>query len=159
MPITESTLNLEPDLLALKTNEVPFLVSEGENFPLGAIVVVEIKRPMRNDVSPEQEKNPLSQALRYLERLRQGKVKTAAGRPIPGSELIPGFCHVIADLTPTVHECCKQASLRRTEDGLGYFGYNENYEAYIEVHSFDGFLKLARQRNRAFFDHLGLPVN
>jgi hypothetical protein len=52
-----------------------------------------------------------------------------------------------------------QANLRMTSDGLGYFGYNDNYKAYIEVSSFDRLLNLAHQRNRAFFDRLGLPVD
>ena len=42
---------------------------------------------------------------------------------------------------------------------VGYFGYNETLKAYIEVFSFDRLLNLATERNRAFFDHLGLPVS
>lgn len=159
MPITESVSPLEPDLLALQVNDGPVLVSEGESLPLASIVVVEIKRPMRNDAAPGREKDPLFQALKYLEEVREGKVSTATGRPIPRSDQIPGFCHVIADLTPTVRERCKQASLRPTADGLGYFGYNDNYKAYIEVTSFDRLLNAANQRNRAFFDRLGLPTS
>ena len=158
MPITSSTSALEPDLLALKV-EGPVLVAEGESLPLASIVVVEIKRPMRNDAAPGPEKDPLAQALRYLDRVREGQVKTAKGRPIPQSDQIPGFCYVISDLTPTVHERCKQSGLRPTQDGLGYFGFNDNYKAYIEVMSFDRLLNMANQRNRAFFDRLGLPVN
>jgi hypothetical protein len=159
MPITGSASALEPDLLALQVSEGPILVSEGENLPLASIVVVEIKRPMRNDASPGPEKDPLSQALRYLERVREGRVTTAKGRPVPPSDQIPGFIHVIADLTQTVQERCMQSSLRPTHDGLGYFGYNDNYKAYIEVSSFDRLLNMALQRNRAFFDYLGLPVS
>jgi hypothetical protein len=54
---------------------------------------------------------------------------------------------------------CTLANLRITQDGLGYFGYNETLKAYIEVFSFDRLLNLATERNRAFFDHLGLPVS
>ena len=43
-------------------------------------------------------------------------------------------------------------------DGLGYFGFNAPTKAYIEVISFDGLLKAANERNRAFFDKLGLPT-
>jgi hypothetical protein len=157
MPITSSTSALEPDLLALKV-EGPVLVAEGESLPLASIVVVEIKRPGRNDARPG-DKDPLAQALRYLDRVREGQVKTAKGRPIPRSDQIPGFCYVISDLTSTVHERCKQSGLRLAQDGLGYFGYNDNYKAYIEVMSFDHLLNTAHQRNRAFFDRLGLPVS
>jgi len=112
---------------------------------------------MRDDASPE--KDPVAQALNYLERVREGKVRTAKGRPVQRSEDIPGFCYVIADLTRTVEERCKQTGLQRTSDSRGYFGYNANYKAFIEVISFDRLLDMAQQRNRAFFDRLGLPVN
>ena len=36
---------------------------------------------------------------------------------------------------------------------------DKNYKAYIEVVSFDRLLNGARERNRAFFDKLGLPTN
>lgn len=159
MPITESISPLEPDLLALQVHDGPVLVSAGESLPLASIVVVEIKRPMRNDAAPGPEKDPLSQALRYLRQVRAGSVSTSSGRPVPRSDQIPGFCYVLADLTPTVEERCLEADLRPTPDGLGYFGYNANYKAYIEVNSFDRLLNMASQRNRAFFDRLGLPAS
>ena len=71
MPITGSSSRLEPDLLALKVADGPILVAEGERRPLASIVVVEIKRPMRDDASPD--KDPVAQALNYLERVREVK--------------------------------------------------------------------------------------
>jgi hypothetical protein len=47
---------------------------------------------------------------------------------------------VIADLTPTVRERCMEASLRLTPDRRGFFGYNDNFKAYVEVISFDRLL-------------------
>ena len=44
------------------------------------------------------------------------------------------------------------------QNQLGWFGYNNNYNAYIEVISFDRLVNAAKERNRAFFDKLGLPV-
>jgi hypothetical protein len=156
-PITGSTSPKEPDILALQLADTPILLAEGQKLPLASIVVVEIKRPMRNDATSE-DKNPISQCLDYLERVRDGGVKTATGRPIPGSDKIPGYCYVIADLTPSMITCSKNANLRPTQDGLGYFGYNEARQAYIEVISFDRLVNAATERNRAFFDKLGLPI-
>lgn len=158
MPVTGSTSRKEPDILALSMVDSPVLVSEASDFPLASITVVEIKRPMRDDASEGEDKDPIQQAQNYLERVRDGEVRTARGRPIPKSREIPGFLYVLADLTPTMISRCKFASLRPTQDGMGYFGYNENYRAYIEVMSFDRLLRSANQRNRAFFDKLGLPV-
>lgn len=155
-PITDSSDRKEPDLLALQVCDSPMLVSEGSKLPLASIVVVEIKRPMRGD--SKQDGGPISQALGYLDRVRRGNVRTTQGRPIPASDEIPGFCYVISDLTPSVVEHCRMMGLRMTQDKLGFFGYNENYKAYIEVISFDRLLNAAHERNRAFFDKLGLPT-
>jgi hypothetical protein len=117
-----------------------------------------LKRPMRNDAQ-QGDKDPIEQALGYLDRIRQGKVQTANGRLIPGSENIPGFCYVLCDLTPTVVQRCKIHDAIRTSDGLGYFFYNKTYSAYVEVFSFDRLVNSAKERNKAFFDKLGLPTN
>lgn len=157
MPITGNVTTKEPDLLSLKVFDNPMLVNDDASFPLASITVIEIKRPMRNDMSKGEEKDPIDQALSYLERVRDGKVTTKSGRPIPGNNDIPGYCYVLCDLTESMKRRCRRANLRITSDGMGYFGYNEPSHAYIEVISFDQLVKAARERNRAFFDKLGLP--
>lgn len=155
MPITSSSSTKEPDILATRLVGAPVLAAEGENLPLPSIVVVEIKRPMRNDVS--EDKDPIQQCLDYVKRVRSGGILTAGGRPIPPSPDQPAFCYVLADLTQTMISRCEYAGLRRTYDGMGYFGFNEPHKTYIEVMSFDRLVKSATERNRAFFDKLGLP--
>jgi len=158
MPITDSGETKEPDICALNVFDNPILVSEGENLPLASIVIVEIKRPMRNDAAEGEEKDPIEQALGYLERIRQGNVKTASGRPIPKSEHIPGFCYVLCDITPAIEKRCKMHDAISTSDGLGYFFYHKQFSAYVEAISFDRLVNAAKERNRAFFDRLGLPT-
>ncbi|WP_197971673.1 MULTISPECIES: hypothetical protein [Tessaracoccus] len=92
-----------------------------------------------------------------MKRVRNGGVMTASGRPIPASKDQPAFCYVLADLTTTMVSRCEYAGLRPTHDGMGYFGFNEPHKAYIEVMSFDRLVNSATERNRAFFDKLGLP--
>lgn len=156
MPITRSDSTKEPDILATRLNDSPVLTAEGDGLPLPSIVVVEIKRPMRNDAT--EDKNPIEQCLDYVKRIRAGGVRTAAGRPIPPAQDPPAFCYVVADLTSRMVERCQLANLRPTHDGLGYFGFNDAHKAYIEVMSFDGLVNSAMERNRAFFDKLGLPT-
>lgn len=158
MPITEGKENKEPDLCALNVFDNPVLVSEGTKLPLASIVIVELKRPMRDDAKAGEEKDPIEQALGYLERIREGKAKTANGRLIPNSGDIPGFCYAICDITSSIKKRCLIHGLKVTSDHLGYFGYNSNYNAYIEVMSFDRLVNAAKERNRAFFDKLGLPT-
>jgi len=158
MPIIDSEETKEPDICALNVFDEPILVADGKNLPLASIVVVEIKRPMRDDAATGEGKDPVEQALGYLDRIRKGDTTTASGRQIPRSEEIPGFCYAICDITPTIERRCKLLGLTVTADHLGYFGYNPNFKAYIEVISFDRLINAARERNRAFFDKLGLPT-
>lgn len=158
-PITNCVENKEPDICILDVFDEPLLVSESKRMPPAALTIVEIKRPMRNDAGQGEEKDPIEQTLGYLQRIRDGKVQTATGRPIPQSEKIPGFCYVVCDLTSSIEMRCKIHGLTRSADGLGYFGYNSNFNSYIQVISFDGIVNSAKERNRAFFDKLGLPAN
>lgn len=159
MPITESSESKRPDLVSLNVfYDNPILVSEGKGLPLASIIVVELKRPMRNDAGQGGEKDPIEQALDYVSRIRQGKIQTSSGRPIPESGNIPGFCYVLCDLTPTIKERCKFHDAILTNDGLGYFFHHKNYNTYVEVISFDRLVNAAKERNRAFFDKLSLPT-
>lgn len=159
MPITGDTSTKEPDICALNVCDNPLLFSDTQSLPLASITVIEIKRPMRNDAKAGEEKDPIEQALGYLNRIRNGKVKTFNGRPIPNSKDIPGYCYIICDLTESIVERCRFNDLTPSRDHLGFFGYHKFYKAYIEVISFDKLVKSAKERNRAFFDKLGLPTN
>jgi len=160
MPITGSKETKEPDLIALNIFDNPILVAEGANLPLASIVVIEIKRPMRNDARPGEVDDPVEQAIGYLNRVRNGQVQTSGGRWVPESQNVPGFCYVLADITPTLRDrCLIHHDLKWTHDKLGFFGYKQNCNAFIEVISFDQLVNAAKERNRAFFDKLGLPTN
>lgn len=159
MPITGSSDTKEPDLVALNVFDNPMLVSEGKKLPLASIVIVEIKRPMRNDAAEGEAKDPIEQALDYLDRIRNGTVTTASGRLIPESNDIPGFCYVICDITPSVVKRCRMHDAIQTADKMGYFFYHKEFGAYVEVVSFDRLVNAAQERNRAFFDQLGLPAS
>lgn len=158
MKITDSKSTTEPDLISLHVRDNPILVSENSNAPLASIIIVEIKRPMRNNMKAGEKDDPIEQSLGYLNRIREGKVKTAQGRPIPNGKDLPGFCYIVADLTDTLIYRCKMSNLTPSHDGMGYFGFNKEFEAYIEVISFDKLVQSAKERNRAFFDKLGLPT-
>lgn len=159
-PTTNSDSMKQPDIATMRVFENPLLFGE-QRQQQASITVVEIKRPMRNDfVAGESvEKDPVRQSLNYLRRLREGAC-TVKGRPIPNADKIPGFIYILADFTEHLIDCCKMHQLQKTVDGMGYFGYHrdEDYNAYIQVISFDGLVESAKERNRAFFDQLGLPT-
>jgi hypothetical protein len=92
-----------------------------------------------------EDKAPIEQAPGYLKRIRQGKVTTAHGRPIPNSEDTPGYCYVVCGLTTTMVERCKFWDLTTTRDYLGYFGFHKQFKAYIEVISYDKMVDNAKR--------------
>lgn len=155
MPITGATSTKEPDILATRLVDSPLLATDGKTTPMASIVVVELKRPMRNDAG--EGKDPIAQTLDYVSQVRSGGLLTRQGRPVSAYPDAPAFCYIVADLTPTMVARCQLANLKPTHDGQGYFGFNDPFKAYIEVTSFDRLLEAATERNRAFFDRLGLP--
>lgn len=160
MPITESDSRSRPDLyVEIIRNELydnPMLVSNG-TIPPESLVIIEFKKPMREDVGSRDE-DPIIQTLEYLDLIREGKAKTARGRIVPDVKNAPGYCHIVCDITPKMEKCCKRNNLRSWRDGMFYYGYHDEYKAYIEVISFEELIKSAKQRNYAFFKKLGLPT-
>lgn len=151
-PQMKSKEKKRPDIYSICECDRPLLINEGSKFPLSSINIVEFKRPMRND-----KDNPITQVFEYVEKIREGKAKILqTGRPIPNSTDMPAFCYIICDLTEQIQKNAKAASLQMTNDKMGYFGYNPNFNAYIEIISFNQLLNRAKERNRAFFDKLGL---
>lgn len=159
-PTTSNDTGKKPDITSLRIFNNPLLVGDQQG-QQASLTVVEIKRPMRKDfkAGESEEADPVLQSLGYLRRLRQGAA-TRDGRPIPNADRIPGFIYILADFTAHLEDCCRLHQLKRTADGLGFFGYHPDdaYNAYIQVISFDGLVTSATERNRAFFDQLGLPA-
>lgn len=158
MRITGAQETIEPDIVALNVFNTPMLVNDENRSPQGSLVVIEIKRPMRNDAKYGDEDDPIQQCLNYLVKMREGGMTTEDGRPILNANSMPGFCYVICDLTEKMKKVCVGHDLTVTSDGAGYFGYHRHYQAYIEVISFGRLTDMARQRNQAFFTKLGLPT-
>ncbi|MGA1802206.1 ATP-binding protein [Rhizobium sp. HT1-10] len=159
MPITSDSSGKEPDVVALRMYDMPVLLGE-KGPPPASLTVIEIKKPMRKGyiAGKDEKSDPILQSLDYLSRLRNGAA-TRRGRKIPNAEQIPGFIYVIADLTDDLVQSCELFNLTKTADGMGYFGHHPKpaYNAYIQVISFDGLLKSAKERHRAFFEKLGFP--
>ena len=124
--------------------------------PFNAIVLIEFKRPARNDYSGKEEKNPIEQVYGYVEAIKAGKVMDRQGRPINVPEHIPAYAYIICDVTPTLKKQARYAQLTITPDSQGYFGYQKDLALYVEIISFDKLLGDAEKRNAILFDKLGL---
>ncbi len=160
---SDKPLNQIPEAVEVDSLERPDLLIFDRPFafadsgpPFSAIVIVEFKRPARDDYSHKEEKNPVLQVYDYIELLKEGRAKDRRGVPISVPPHLPIYAYVVCDLTPTFQKQAKDLMLTKTPDSQGYFGYHREHGAYIEVVSFDKLIDDAKRRNKILFDKMGL---
>lgn len=144
----------EPDL-ALFFEEGKFF-RNGENIITSPIAIVEFKRPKRKNY-PDDE-NPITQALRYADKILSGKYEMPDGleKIDVDPNRTPVYIYIVCDIEEKIKEFARLSSLAISPDREGYFGYNKDYNAYIEIKSFKKVIDDAKMRNQIFFKKLGL---
>lgn len=153
IPVTSSESKDRPDILAMDLYEKPILFSDNKTAPFSSFTIIEFKRPMRTDVGSSDATDPFTQIYKYIDELKNNKLKTSKGRPVNFNDC-PIFVYIIADLTDSFISKCEDRDLLKSSDNQGYFGYHKSKNAYISVISYDGLLLRANKRNYAFFDKL-----
>lgn len=139
-----------PDVLVYNS---PVLFNNSEN-PENSFVVIEFKRPSRNDY--DDEENPIDQVYEYIDKIRSGKAKYPNGQMIIITENTPCYVYIISDLTEKMVKYCRKNDFITTHDALGFFYYHKEYRAYIEVISYQKVIKDSKQRNRIFMKKIGV---
>jgi len=145
----KGTSGKEPDIFAF-FYDTPIGVAESDNLPSGGVIIIEFKRPGRDDY----DKDPADQIIQRFREISDGNVNDIEGRQInPANLRYTGY--LIADLKPSLH---KQVYGRyhRTADNEGYFFNLAAGNGCIEIISYDKLVKDAGRRNRILFDKLGL---
>ena len=149
VPGLKGTSGKEPDIFAF-FYDTPIGVAESDNLPSGGVIIIEFKRPGRDDY----DKDPADQIIQRFREISDGNVNDIEGRQINPAHLrYTGY--LIADLKPSLH---KQVYGRyhRTADNEGYFFNLAAGNGCIEIISYDKLVKDAGRRNRILFDKLGL---
>jgi len=144
----ENTSGKEPDVCAF-FYDTPISVREPED-STGAIVVIEFKRPGRDDYRSD----PAQQVIQRFVEINQSKASDIDGRPINPAG-IRYFGYLIADLTPSLR-FQMEMNYHPSIDGEGYFKTLPGGNGYVEIISYDKLVKDAARRNRILFDKLGL---
>lgn len=150
---TEGESGREPDLAVIFEPSLAFR-REGSDEP---VVIIEFKRPGRPDY--DQNSNPVTQVLEYVDLFREGKaVIDKNGKVIKPITMATRFvCFVVADFTDNLKKVVRYSIAHHpTADGEGFFGYSPEHNASIEVLPYSKILHDAKVRNEAFFKHLGL---
>ena len=141
-----------PDLLIFNN---PFSFAEDDEAPFNSIILLEFKRPMRDNYNPETD-NPIEQIYDYVEKIRKGKQLLRNGRPYPINDNTWFYTYLICDLNDKIEKWATYAQLDKTYDGLGYYGYNKKLKCLIEVLTFDQIISNAKKRNKVLFHKLGI---
>ncbi len=120
------------------------------------VVIIEFKKPARDDYNDDE--NPFTQIYSYIEDLKGGRAADRNGAVVQEvTENTPFFCYIIADITPKLRTWLRMAQIKvPLPGGGGFYGYNDDYKAFIQVLSYKYVLKDARLRNEAFFKHLSI---
>lgn len=127
-----------------------------EDEDLSSVVIVEFKRPMRNDY--KEDDNPFEQVIRYITNIRTSKSLDKDGRQIRVNESTPFYVYIICDITDKLEYLAENSyDCTKTPDLWGYFTFRKNLNTYIEVISYNKLVKDAKKRNRVLFDKLNLP--
>ncbi len=139
-----------PDLLIFNK---PFAFSN-DNKPYESVVIIEFKRPMRDDYSDDE--NPIMQVNRYAREIINGDAKDKNNREFDLRPNTPIYAYIVCDLTKKLKAYAEDAGYKKLPDGNGYFSFNENYNMYIEIMSFDKILADSNERNKVLFDKLNI---
>lgn len=143
--ISDSDSDKRPDVL---------IFTEGYENTVNSVTIVEFKRPSRDD------KDILDQIFEYMDHLQNRKIKTSSGRTINTTNQTIYYCYAICDFNASDSAICKlvkRGDFKELVGGLGYYTYNNNYNAHIEILSYDQLLPDAKKRNQIWFEKLGLP--
>ena len=150
-PIVTGSL-ARPDLLIFDKR---FTFSEGD-VPLTSIVIVEFKKPDRDNYRDE---DPVEQVIRLIRLVKDGLFKDRNGRPVKLlNPQVPAYAYVVCDIGPKLKLRLEGRDMQLTPDGLGYYQFLRNLNSYIEVISYEKLLEDAKKRNRVLFDKLHLPL-
>lgn len=123
--------------------------------PINSIVIIEFKRPQRDDY--DDERNPLLQVFEQIKEIRGGHAVNMEGRPIRvANTKIPAYAYVICDITKKLEAVLLNSDAQPTPDNRSFYGYHRNNEIYYEVIDYSKIVEDAKKRNRIFFERLNI---
>jgi len=123
------TDNKRPDIIVFNS---PLVFVEEDSRPFSSIVIIEFKRPMRQDSD-----DPVEQVYGYINKIRNEDVTDKEGLLISVRENTPFYCYIICSLTKKMRNIFELKDFTKSPDEMGYFYYHKNLKAYIEVISYE----------------------
>jgi len=141
---TTSSSEERPDVLIF--SEV------GEDRRARSISVLEFKKPQRTNF----DEDPTKQLFRYVREVRKSGVWLPNGRQVAVDDTTRFYCYAICDITKQIIEFAENGNYACLQGEFGFYNYNRNHNAHVEIVAFDKIVLDAKQRHKAFFENLGI---
>ncbi len=122
----------------------------------GAVVLIEFKKPGRNDYKFGVAKaDPIQQVIDTAVKIRdEGRIISKSGRTIAVEKGTRVYAYLVADMEPTLRSICENHDMHDTWDNSGYYLYHSRKDMFVEVISYSKMLEDAKKRNAAFIEIL-----
>ena len=124
----------------------------GDDRRARSISLLEFKKPQRTNLDEDLTK----QLFRYVREIRDKGVWLTNGRQVTVDATTRFYCYAICDLTPQVKSFAEDGNYAPLQGEFGYYTYNRNHNAHVEIVAFDKIVLDAKQRHMAFFAKLGI---
>ncbi len=116
------------------------------------ISIIELKKPNRKNF----ELDPTSQVYNYIEMIQAEKMKLENGRVIRVNDKTRYYGYIICEVNDKIRTYAKRQRFTELKNEYGFYAYNDDYRAHIEIVNFDTIVNDASMRHKAFFEKLGL---
>lgn len=153
VPFNNNNKDLRTDIMFLD-NPVALIEGQYDGSVYNTVIIFELKKPMRDDYSSAN--NPVEQLWDYVYKIKSGKAKDKNHRDIKVSDNTKFYLYAVCDITDSLKPIIAKYGMTRTPDELGYYYYNNSFNAYLEILSYDKIVIDAKKRNRVLFDKLGI---
>lgn len=119
-----------------------------------SIAILELKYPMENDYT--HSNNPILEMLEYVEKIEENAVNDKYGKQIKVNNHTQFYLYAVCDLTNSLKDVAETFDFSETSDKLGMYWYNRNFNAHIQLLSYDKIIVDVGKRNKILFDKLGI---
>ncbi len=125
----------------------------GDDRMARAVSVLEFKKPQRKNF----DEDPTKQVFRYVREIRKNGLTLPNGRPVTVNESTRFYCYVICDTNvQQIKDFAEDGNYAKLQGEYGFYNYNRNHNAHVEIIAFDKIVIDAKQRHKAFFEKLGI---
>ncbi|MFY0612902.1 MAG: ATP-binding protein [Hyphomicrobiaceae bacterium] len=150
MTAADSNSTQRPDLAIFETGFASF---HDAGTPTSQIILVELKKPARDDVSRD---DPVGKALDYVRNIKSGRARTEGNAVIDIDENALTTVYILADWTRDFRQYLDRENFEAFPGEDAQYLYRGKDKIMFIAISFKRLLESARRRNNIFFKRLGL---